>query len=645
MLIRILPIFLLLLSPLASADIRLPRLISDGMVLQRDTRIPLWGWAEPGEQVQVRLNGKLVGQTQSDSEQWQITLPPQPPGGPHRIELNGNNRILFDDVYFGDVWVASGQSNMELPMARVAEAYPKDLQTADYPLIRQFNVPQRYNFKAPQNDVESGQWVVATPDTIAGFSAVAFYFARELFEHNGVPVGILNNALGGSPVEAWLSEEALQAFPEALAEAKRFKDDGLIRSITQADKTKNQQWYGQLHQNDPGLNGPVPWHDPALDDSNWQSSEVPGYRDEPFTGVWWLRKTLTLSKQQAENARILRLGRIVDADETYINGVKVGHTTYQYPPRRYAIPDGLLKAGDNLVAIRVTATNQRTGFIPDKPYWLGTDDDNLTLSGQWKMRDGTTAEPLEGDTFIRWKPLGLFNGLTAPLTRLPIKGVIWYQGESNASRWQDYHAKFTAMIRDWRRHWGQGDFPFLYVQLANFMQKKGAEPTDSDWARLREAQRRALSEPDTAMTVAIDTGEWNDIHPVDKKTLGRRLALAARAVALDEKVAYRGPQLQSVTRKGQQLQLSFIHATDGLVLKDGNAFAIAAADGEYQWARKLEKQGNKILLSHPDISKPVKVRYAWADNPDAVLYNGAGLPASPFQAEVKSNTSRIKQTL
>lgn len=519
-------------------------------------------------------------------------------------------------------------------MARVAEAYPQDLKNADYPMIRQFNVPQKYNFKAPQDDVESGQWVAASPDTVAGFSAVAFYFARELFEHNRVPIGILNNALGGSPVEAWLSEEALQAFPESLAEARRFKNDTLIQSITQADKAKNEKWYGQLHQNDAGLTATVPWYDPTLDDSHWQTFTLPGYRSQPFTGVWWLRKTLTLSKEQAENADILRMGRAVDADETYINGVKVGHTTYQYPPRRYTIPKGLLKAGENLVAIRVTATNKQTGFVPDKPYWLGTDNDKLTLSGQWKMRDGTTAEALERDTFIRWKPLGLFNGLTAPLTHMPVKGVIWYQGESNASHWQDYHAKFTTMIRDWRKHWGQDELPFLYVQLANFMQKSDA-PKDSNWARLREAQRQALSEPNTAMAVAIDTGEWNDIHPVDKKTLGQRLALAARAVALNEKVPYRGPELESVTTEDNQLKLSFRHTTDGLVLTEGRAFAIAGADGEYQWAKKVEKQGNQILLSHPDISKPAKVRYAWADNPEAVLYNGAGLPASPFQAKAK----------
>ncbi|MDX3773410.1 sialate O-acetylesterase [Chromatiaceae bacterium AAb-1] len=635
--IKILPGIMLLCSFMVSAEIRLPKLIGEGMVLQRDTAIALWGWAEPGETVEAKLNGKSIGRVQAKDGRWQLQLPPQSAGGPHQLSFKGHNVIELKDVYFGDIWVASGQSNMELDMSRVAEAYPQDLTSASYPLIRQFKVPQEYNFKAPQQDFSGGAWVAASPDSIAQFSALAFYFARELFEHNGVPIGILNNALGGSPVEAWISEEALAAFPEALAEGLRFRDDKLIQSVTAADQAKNKQWYGDLQRRDPGLNSAILWYSEALDDSNWQQFQVPGFLPQPFTGVWWLRKTVALTAEQASKATVLRLGSIVDADEVYINGVQVGNTTYQYPPRRYSLPTGVLKAGANLIAVRITATNGKTGLIPDKPYWIGTDADKVALSGPWKMQTAAVAEPLAGDTFIRWQPMGLFNGLTAPLTSLPIKGVIWYQGESNVGQHQQYQQRFTAMIRDWRAKWVEGtgqqsDLPFLYVQLANYLEKS-PQPQHSAWAGLREAQRQVLSEPNTAMVVAIDTGEWNDIHPVDKKTLGQRLALAARAVALGEKVQYQGPQLLSVQAEGTQLLLSF---NQQLVLKEsGHSFAIAGADGQFRWAQ-VQQHGNQLRLSHPDIAAPVMVRYAWADNPDAVLYNSAGLPASPFKAEIKA---------
>jgi sialate O-acetylesterase len=620
----------LLLSPLAIADISLPKLISDGMVLQRDSAITLWGWAATDETVEVRFNGNVVGQAKPANGRWQLKLPAQPAGGPYQLSFHGHNQITLQDIYFGDVWVASGQSNMEMEMARLAEAYPQDLTGASYPLIRQFKVPQHYNFKTPQQDFSSGNWVAASPDTIAEFSALAFYFARNLFNHNGIAIGILNNALGGSPVEAWMSEQALQPFPDALAEGIRFRDDKHIQAVTEADNAKNAQWYGDLQQRDAGLNSKTPWYSTALDDSNWASFNVPGFRPGPFTGVWWLRKTVQLTARQAAQANTLRLGSIVDADEVYINGTQVGDTTYQYPPRRYVLPDNLLKAGSNLLAVRITATNGKTGLMPDKPYWLGTDNNKLDLTGPWKMQSSAKAEPLPGDTFIRWKPLGLFNGLTAPLTYLPVKGVIWYQGESNVGQYAQYQPRFTAMIRDWRAKWAQNSgqqqpLPFLFVQLANYLEKT-PEPTDSHWAGLREAQRQSLTEPDTAMVVAIDTGEWNDIHPVDKKTLGQRLALAARAVALGEDVQYQGPQLASVQAQGDKLLLSF---DQQLVLKPGQSFAIAGSDGKYRWAQ-VQLQGKQLVLSHADITTPAQVRYAWADNPDAVLYNSAGLAASPF---------------
>ena len=626
---------LFIAAPL-QADIRLPKLISDHLVLQSGQPLPLWGYAAPGEQVTVRLNDSAAGTVTTDANgRWQLTLPPQVASGPHLLEFQGQNLLKVQDVYFGDVFVASGQSNMELTMARLEEAYPADLLSANYPLIRQFNVPQRYDFKASQQDLPEGQWLVASPKTIQHFSALAFYFARDLQAHSKTAIGIYNAALGGSPVESWLDESTLKQFPDAYQLAQIYKSDALIRDIEAADQAKNARWYGDLHKNDAGLHAKTPWYSPALDDSKWADFTVPGFRQDAFTGVWWLRKTIRLTAEQAAQARILRLGSIVDAEEVYVNGSQIGNTTYMYPPRRYPLPQGLLQAGDNLIAVRVTVTNgaqNRSGFIPDKPYWLGTDSNKFDLTGQWKMQTSTPAKALPMDAFIRWKPLGLYNAMIAPLQKLPVKAVLWYQGESNVGAYQHYEQRFRAMIRQWRAQWQQPELPFLYVQLANFLPKQ-SNPLQSCWAGLREAQAAVLTEPNTAMVVAIDTGEWNDIHPVDKRTLGSRMALAARAVVYGENIAYRGPVLQSLQQQGASLLLSFSHSEQGLVLKPGKAFAIAGADGQFVWA-EIALENGQIRLSHPQVPAPTQVRYGHADNPDAVLYNSAGLPASPFSVSV-----------
>lgn len=616
------------------ADIRLPRLIGDHAVLQRDHPLPLWGYAAAGESVTIRLNNTAAGTVTADQNgHWQLTLPPQPAGGPHLLEFQGRNQLKVQDVYFGDVFVASGQSNMELTMARLEEAYPADLHSASYPLIRQFNVPQRYDFKAPQQDLSAGEWMLASPSTIQHFSALAFYFARDLQQHSKTPIGIYNAALGGSPVESWLDESTLKQFPDAWQLAQLYKSDDLIRQVEAANQAQYADWQQKLQKNDIGLHAQTPWYSTALDDSQWADFQVPGYLQDDFTGVWWLRKTIRLTAEQAKQARILRLGSIVDAEEVYVNGSQIGNTTYMYPPRRYPLPAGLLKAGDNLIAVRVSVMNgaqNRSGFIPDKPYWLGTDQQQLSLAGPWKMRTSGASPALPPDTVVRWKPQGLYNAMIAPLQKLPVKAVLWYQGESNVGAYQQYEQRFRAMIRQWRAQWQQPELPVLYVQLANYLPKQPT-PQQSSWAGLREAQAAVLTEPNTAMVVAIDTGEWNDIHPVDKRTLGSRMALAARAVVYGEALEYRGPALHNLQSEGASLLLTFHHAGTGLELRPGQAFAIAGKDGSFVWA-DVQLTDGQIRLSHPQVPSPTQVRYGHADNPDAVLYNSAGLPASPFSA-------------
>jgi sialate O-acetylesterase len=629
---------LLALNP-ALADVRLPRLLSDGMVLQRDAKVNVRGWADPGENVRVEFRNRIYRASTGRDGKWTITLPALEAGGPDSMRIAGNNSIVLHDVYVGDVWIASGQSNMELPMARVRDLYANEIANSDNSMIRHFEVPDRYNFKHPEDDLTGGAWEPANPRTVHAFTAVGYFFARELYERYRVPIGLINASLGGSPVEAWMSEQALAEFPRHLAVAKEFRNDALIREITASDTKRNEDWYALLDARDQGLKGKT-WADPAHDVSSWPAMILPSFWDEAglgsVNGAAWFRREITLPAALAGKPARLDMGRIVDADMTYVNGTLVGNVTYQYPPRKYEVPAGLLKAGRNVIAVRVISNIGRAGFIRDKPYKLAIDGTEIDLRGEWRYRLGATMEPLQPQTFIRWKPLGLYNAMIAPLLDHRVKGVIWYQGESNTRAPEEYAETFSALIKDWRRQWKQGEFPFLYVQLANFMEAP-EHPVESQYAELREAQLKTLRAPKTAMAVAIDLGEWNDIHPLNKKDVSTRLALAARKIAYGEKnIVHSGPIYRSMKIRKGKVILSFTHIGGGLIARDGGElkeFAICGRDGKFVWAR-ARIEGDKVVVWNDSISDPVAVRYAWADNPQgANLYNKEGLPASPFRTD------------
>ncbi|AKD05471.1 9-O-acetylesterase [Pontibacter korlensis] len=618
---------------------KLPRLISDGMVLQRDAEAKVWGWASPGEKVSLTFQKKKYNATAGKDGKWHITLPPQKAGGPYQMAFKASNEVVVKDILFGDVWVCSGQSNMELTMERVQDKYADIIAQTNNPNIRHFEVPDKYNFKKPNADVESGSWQPATPENILKFSAVAYFFAKDLYAQYKVPVGLINSALGGSPAEAWISEEALKEFPGYYKQAQQFKNDALIDSIETKDKALSNQWYSKLNQNDVGLK--QGWAEADFDDEDWSQMTLPGYwADEALgnvNGVVWFRKEINVPKSMAGKPAKLLLGRIVDADEVYINGKKVGNTTYQYPPRRYMFSEDVLKEGKNTIAVRVTSNGGRGGFVLDKPYELLVGDQSIDLKGEWKYKLGAQMEPTPGQTFVRWKPVGLYNAMVAPLTDYRIKGVIWYQGESNIKNPAEYTALMSKLISDWRKQWKQGDFPFIFVQLANFMEPKST-PEKSNWAALRQAQLETLAVPSTGMAVTIDAGEWNDIHPLDKKTVGERLALQARKLAYnDKKVVASGPLLQSVQAQGNKLVLTFANTGSGLATSDNRPlkhFAIAGKDKKFVWAN-ADIQGDRVVVWSDRVADPVFIRYAWADNPEgANLYNKEGLPASPFEATV-----------
>ena len=637
----ILSIFLFFFTITGFGQVKLPKLVSDGMVLQRNTEVKIWGWTTPGKKVKVHFLNDFYSATSNEKGEWEVNLTNLKAGGPHTMQIISSDTITLNSILIGDVWVCSGQSQMDIDMNRVSPLYEEEIKNAGNENIRYFAVPTAYDFNSPQKDLPSGKWENISQENILRISAIAYFFANELWKTYKIPVGIIRSSLGGSPAEAWMSEDAIKEFPNHYQEAQKFKDSEYIRQIEATDRKKSAAWYSELNQKDKGYQNPKStWHQPYLDDSNWPEMEIPGYwADEDLgmvNGVVWFRKTIKLPAERAGKPARLNMGRIVDADSVFVNGTFVGSVGYQYPPRRYQIPENVLVEGENTIVVRVVSNSGRGGFTPDKPYELRVDDIEIDLKGKWRYRLGAEMEPAPGQTFVRWKPTGLFNGMISPLTNFSIKGVVWYQGESNTNRPDEYAKLFPAMIKNWREKWNQGNFPFLFVQLHNFM-KSYNHPTESNWARTREAQMEALELPNTAMAVAIDLGEWNDIHPLNKKDVAKRLALAARKTAYNENdLVASGPVFQSMKINGKKAELTFSNVGSGLAAKGGdklNQFAVAGADKKFVWA-KANIKGNKVIVWSPEVKNPVAVRYAWADNPEgANLYNKEGLPASPFRTD------------
>ena len=632
----------LLVPASAVAQVRLPRLVCDGMVLQRDADVNVWGWARPGEAVAVAFLGQAYQATAGPDGQWRVKLPHLKAGGPYEMNITASNKLTVKDILVGDVWLCSGQSNMETPMSRLRDKYPDVIAQAANPRIRQYEVPLTYNFQRPQQDVTGGKWIAADPQSVLKFSGVAYFFAKEINAKYQVPVGIIKDAVGGSPAEAWLSADALRQFPTYEQQAAKYKDSALVAGIRQRESAAVTSWYQTLHRADLGeARGQQKWSAPGYDASGWASMNVPGYwaTQTPLglvNGVVWFRKEVEVPASMAGQPARLELGTLVDADSTYLNGQLVGSTGYQYPPRKYDVKAGVLKSGKNVVVVRLISNGGRGGFTPEKKYELTAGGQTLDLRGPWQYQLGATVPPTPGTTTFQYQPGGLYNGMIAPVLPYAVKGVLWYQGESNTGHPQDYQALMTGLIGDWRAHLQQPKMPFLYVQLANFMAVK-PEPSESGWAAVRDAQRRTLAVPHTGMAVIMDAGEWNDIHPLDKLTPGHRLALAAQKVAYgDLKVVSSGPLYQAMQVVGGKVMLSFSSGGGGLVAQGGGplkGFAVAGPDKKFVWAQaKLE--GNKVVVWNDQVPKPAVVRYAWADNPEgANLYNQEGLPASPFTTE------------
>ena len=638
----VLIIFLSIQQQRTDAQVRLPRLVRDSMILQRDAKVKIWGWASNGEKITIKFNKKNYKTKADANGNWSVFLSPLKAGGPYTMDIEGKNKISLKEILIGDVWFCSGQSNMVHQMNIHDVTYSKDIAEANYPEIRQFWIPTLTSLQGPKDDFPAGNWVPAIRDQVRPFSAVAFFFARDLYEKYHVPIGIINSSVGGTPIEAWTSEEGLKEFSAIQTTIQKNKDtayvNGLARSAMAANANRSMQVL------DKGMMEPVKWYDNAYVPKGWRPINIPGYWEDQgikdLNGVVWYRKEINIPASMTGKPAKVFLGRIVDADALYINGKQVGLTAYQYPQRRYPVAADVLKAGKNIFVIRVTNTAGKGGFVPDKPYCVFADNDTVDLRGTWQYKVGEVFQPRAGGPGAfpinaQNQPTALYNAMVAPAINYTIKGFLWYQGEANAGRAEEYAKLQPAQIIDWRNKWDQGELPFLYVQLPGFMDYNYL-PSESGWATLRESQLKSLSVPNTAMAVAIDAGEWNDIHPDNKKIVGDRLALAAEKMVYGENVVASGPIYQSYATEGNKIVISFSNVGSGLTTNDGeelSEFAIAGADKKFIWA-KAKIEGDKVIVWNDSISDPKYVRYAWADNPvNPNLFNKEGFPASPFRTE------------
>ncbi len=645
-------LLLLVFHSSSFSTVRLPQLISDGMVLQRDRKIRIWGWAAEGEKIAVKFTGKTYRTVTGPEGKWAIELPAQKAGGPYSMDIIGSNTINLKDILVGDVWFCSGQSNMVLNMERVKERYPDEIANANYPEIRNFFVPTASDVRQVHDDLPPGKWIASTPEDVLGFGALTFFFAKDIYQNYHIPVGIINSSVGGTPIQAWISEDGFKELPKYAQRVEMFRDTAFINRMTRPALTGRDQTTRTskppVRQPDKGLSGPVPWYDPAYVPEGWHKFWLPGYWDDQgvkgLNGVVWFRKEINIPVSMTGKPAKLFMGRIVDADQVYVNGVLSGSITYQYPPRRYDLPSGLLKPGKNIIVVRVTNNSGKGGFVPDKPYYLTADSENIDLRGDWQYKVGQVYSPVSFGSGSRApglsmqnEPTGLYNTMVAPVINYPVKGILWYQGETNANNPGEYESLLRALITDWRNKWNEDVLPFLYVQLPNFMEVQYL-PSESNWAELRDGQRKVLSVPNTAMAVTIDVGEWNDIHPLEKRVVGERLALAARNLVYGEvKTVYSGPLVSSASVDGKRVIISFDHIGSGLTVKGGgelDQFALAGEDKKFVWA-EARIEGDKVIVWNDDID-PSWVRYAWADNPESAnLYNKEGLPASPFELHLK----------
>ncbi|MFA6702109.1 MAG: sialate O-acetylesterase [Dysgonamonadaceae bacterium] len=635
------------------AQMQFPAIFSDNMVLQQQSDAPIWGKATPGSTVKIvpSWNGKEYNATVDANGKWVAKLQTPSAGGPFKVTVTNNKTTkTFQNVMIGEVWICSGQSNMEMPLAGWGKVkdYEKEIAEAMYPNIRLLQV-QKATSPYPLDDVkvDGGSWQECSPATIALFSATAYFFGRDLHKNLNVPIGLINTSWGGTIAEAWTSKESLMNMPyfnNAVEAYSSLPKD--VETRKASILKKQEEWNKDAMAKDFGFENSVPVASKLnYNDNEWMSAKLPGAWETnglpDFDGVVWFRKVIDIPAQWTNKELSLSLGTIDDSDITYFNGVEIGRTDGHNVPRKYIVPKSLVKKGKAVIVIRAFDTASTGGVLGEPADFYISPKNNtaatINLDGDWKYKSSVNIKDL--GTFPRLEnenpnvPTALFNAMMAPLIPYKIKGAIWYQGESNADRAYQYRTLFPLMINDWRTKWGY-DFSFYFVQLANFM-AVNEKPIESTWAELREAQLQTLNLENTGMATIIDIGDANDIHPKNKQDVGIRLALEARKNDYKQDITSSGPLYHYYKLEGDKIRIYFKPDGSKLKVNSGAAlkgFSIAGPDKKFYWADAVI-DGNQIVVSSPEVAFPVAVRYAWANNPICNLSNTEGLPASPFRTD------------
>ncbi|MCF1713692.1 hypothetical protein L0U88_03490 [Flavihumibacter sp. RY-1] len=625
-----------LVTTVVAARVSIPGYYSDHMVLQRDQPIRLLGWADAGERVRVQLGNNSAVVKADRNGKWTVLLPALPAGGPFLLSFTGKNTIELKDVIIGDVWFCSGQSNMEWKLGWL-EKEKAAIRSFDHPSIRIYTVPHLMAGKATV-EVQGAQWLPCTPENAPAFSAVATYFARFLQQEKKVPIGIIVSAWGGTDIEPWISPGTLTQLEKHRAALDRLGSVGDPESYLQQSKESQQRWEDSLIHAD--LGGRENWKDPVTNDADWPTITAPavwdvlGYKGE---GVGWFRKSIELSGNDIKKPMLLSLGQVHNKAEVYVNGKLLDGPATIGKQQFYVVPASLFREGSNLIAAKVYKFWSYGGFIGKATdMYLLKPSGPLSLAGEWRFRPGFLSRNPMLFRGPNSYPASLFNSMVVPFTSFGLKGVIWYQGENNTSRPSDYAWHLQALVNDWRSHWKMPQLPFLVVQLPNF-----TAPPDrvGNYTLIRAAQQEAVTLPNVALAFTIDVGDSTDIHPVNKMDVGYRLNLLARKIAYgEEKLVASGPQIDSIEAQGARLLLSFNSTGSGLLTPDKyglvKGFEIAGEDGRFHWARAFIME-NKVVVYTEHVKVPVHVRYAWADNPDAGLFNKEGLPAAPFNRSIR----------
>ena len=641
---------LVLSVTLCHAEVRLPQIFQSGMVLQRGTEIPVWGQASPQETVIVTLNKKLATAVADASGRWRVDLPAMKAGGPYVLEIKGQGAETktLTDVWIGDVWLCSGQSNMETTLERVSPQYPDELNDSNN-MVRLFHVQYQTDTRQPSADLRPTSWQPLNRKNAWPFSSIGYFLGKQLQREKGVAQGIIESAWGGTPIEAWISADTLaKYYPVYYRQTQLYQNDDFVQAQQRASMLADRRWQEILNQGDPGLasvegsKGGL-WTQLSFDDASWAEVDQYDLTAQPspvadrrsWIGSLWLRQHIHISKEHAGKAAQLLLGTLYDSDVTYINGVQVGSTGYQYPPRRYQVPEGLLREGDNVITIRFVNKGGMPYFVKEKPYRLVFATDDIQPLGQrWKIQTGLEMpNPIGVGINLQYQPSTLFNGMIHPMAPFAVAGVVWYQGESNADTPQarEYASLLRLMMANWRQAFECHELPFVIIQLANFMEPS-EQPQNTGWSMVREAQRLVAKEDTRAeLAVTIDRGETVDIHPLRKKDVAERVALAFERLLWNPKVQL-SPEVEMAVAEGGQVvcTLSQPLQTNGQLYE----FEVAGSDGRYVNA-VAEGAGSTIVIKS-SVANPSSIRYAWKNNPiRANVYGKNGLPMSPFEMKIK----------